>query len=82
MPKLRHDFTGGIPGLFSDAGFDIAWTQYQHLMIEKLNVLTSGWYPPNCHGKGDRGAVLPLPGSQEAFHGPSANPNFRNRIRE
>ena len=42
VPPLTHDFTNGVPGLLSPAGFDIAWTQYQSLMVEKLNNLTVG----------------------------------------
>ena len=32
----------GIPGLMSSAGFKIAWTDYQSLLINKLNELTAG----------------------------------------
>ncbi|KAI8962722.1 manganese and iron superoxide dismutase [Daldinia sp. FL1419] len=32
----------GIPGLLSDGGFDFAWTQYQQLVVERLNALTAG----------------------------------------
>lgn len=39
---LRHDFSAGVPGLFSGAGFDMAWTQYQSHLILKLNDLTAG----------------------------------------
>lgn len=42
LPMLRHNFSDGVPGLLSPAGFDMAWTQYQSLMIEKLNTLTAG----------------------------------------
>lgn len=42
MPPLAHDFRSGVPGLLSAEGFDIAWTQYMTLMMEKLNALTSG----------------------------------------
>ncbi|RDW68524.1 hypothetical protein BP5796_09181 [Coleophoma crateriformis] len=42
VPPLRHDFSEGVPGLFSAPGFDIAWTQNQSLMIEKLNSVASG----------------------------------------
>ena len=42
VPILSHDFTNGVPGLLSPAGFDMAWTQYQELMVERLNVLTAG----------------------------------------
>lgn len=42
VPLLTHDFSNGVPGLLSAPGFDIAWTQYQSLMVEKLNVLTAG----------------------------------------
>ena len=42
MPPLAHDFRNGVPGLLSPEGFDIAWTQYMTLMMEKLNALTAG----------------------------------------
>jgi hypothetical protein len=43
VPPLTHDFReSGIPEFLSPAGFDMAWTQYQSLMVEKLNVLTAG----------------------------------------
>lgn len=44
VPLLTHDFSNGVPGLLSPAGFNIAWTQYQSLMVEKLNTLTDGKY--------------------------------------
>lgn len=31
-----------MPDLLSPEGFDFAWTQYQGLMVEKLNLLTQG----------------------------------------
>jgi hypothetical protein len=42
VPPLTHNFQEGVPGLLSPNGFDMAWTQYQNLMVEKLNVLTAG----------------------------------------
>jgi Fe-Mn family superoxide dismutase len=42
VPSLGTDYTDGVPGLLSPAAFDMAWTQYQSLMVEKLNVLTAG----------------------------------------
>jgi hypothetical protein len=43
VPVLNHDFSAdGVPGLLGPAGFDVAWTQYQSLMVEKLNTLTAG----------------------------------------
>lgn len=42
VPPLTHDFRNGITEFLSPEGFDIAWTQYQGLMVEKLNVLTAG----------------------------------------
>ncbi|RDL34588.1 uncharacterized protein BP5553_07716 [Venustampulla echinocandica] len=42
VPLLPHNFQNGVPGLLSPAAFDISWTQYQSLMVEKLNVLTAG----------------------------------------
>ena len=42
VPLLGEDFTDGIPDFLSPAAFDMAWTQYQSLMVEKLNILTGG----------------------------------------
>lgn len=42
VPQLRHDFNEGVPGLLSADGYDMAWTQYMTLMIDKLNALTAG----------------------------------------
>lgn len=42
MPSLLHDFSEGVPNLMSPAGFQIAWTDYMGLMVEKLNALTAG----------------------------------------
>jgi Fe-Mn family superoxide dismutase len=42
VPPLTHNFREGVPGLLSPNGFDMAWTQYQSLMVEKLNVLIAG----------------------------------------
>ncbi|TDZ17724.1 37S ribosomal protein S26 [Colletotrichum sidae] len=41
-PDLPHDFTAGVPGLLSADGFDMAWTQYMRLILDKLNALTAG----------------------------------------
>ncbi|KAL1976691.1 hypothetical protein VTN31DRAFT_2973 [Thermomyces dupontii] len=43
VPQLTHDAyfkEHGVPDLLSPEGFDFAWTQYQGLMVEKLNLLT------------------------------------------
>lgn len=48
MPQLTHQATfkqHGIPGLMSPDGFDLAWNQYQAMMVDKLNLLTGGMYP-------------------------------------
>ncbi|KAK2628231.1 hypothetical protein QTJ16_002877 [Diplocarpon rosae] len=42
VPDINPVFRDGVPGLLSPAGFDIAWTQYQSLMVEKLNNLVAG----------------------------------------
>lgn len=42
VPPLPHNFEGGIPEFLSPAAFDISWTQYQRLMVDKLNQLTVG----------------------------------------
>lgn len=47
LPPLEQ-FENGIPGLFTKDGFRIAWTEYQGLMLEKLNALTAGIYISVC----------------------------------
>ncbi|WEW59705.1 superoxide dismutase [Emydomyces testavorans] len=45
VPKLMYDDSfreNGISDLLSPEGFDMAWTQYQGLMVEKLNLMTAG----------------------------------------
>ncbi|KZF24805.1 manganese and iron superoxide dismutase [Xylona heveae TC161] len=54
VPPLTHDAsfkTEGVPSLFSAEGFDLAWTQYQRLMVEKLNLLTGGTPDENATTK-------------------------------
>jgi hypothetical protein len=43
LPPLEQ-FQNGIPGLLTPDGFRIAWTEYQGMMLEKLNALTVGTY--------------------------------------
>jgi len=49
VPSLGFELKDGVPGLLSPAGFNIAWTQYQTFMIEKLNTLTAGMPIQNSH---------------------------------
>lgn len=42
VPELPHDYSQGVPNLMSPGGFNIAWTEYMKLMVEKLNALTVG----------------------------------------
>jgi len=57
LAPLAHDFRQGVPGLLSPDGFDMAWTQYQSHVLEKLNVLVAGsssfpaFSRPCSHGK-------------------------------
>ena len=41
LPSLPQ-FEEGIDGLLTKDGFRIAWTEYQGMMLEKLNALTVG----------------------------------------
>ena len=41
MPELEQ-FKNGVPGLLSPTGFDLAYTQYQSLMLEKLDYFVAG----------------------------------------
>ncbi|KAI1804129.1 hypothetical protein F4811DRAFT_300045 [Daldinia bambusicola] len=46
VPTLEGvEASEGIPGLLSDGGFDFAWTQYQDLVIQRLNALTADQVP-------------------------------------
>ncbi|KAJ6079301.1 hypothetical protein N7467_009054 [Penicillium canescens] len=43
LPQLQHDATykeNGIPEFLSPEAFDFSWTQYQSLLVDKLNLLT------------------------------------------
>ncbi|KAK4553007.1 hypothetical protein LTR86_009931 [Recurvomyces mirabilis] len=54
VPPLTFDETfrqDGIPGLLSDQGFRIAWTDYQALLVQKLNELTAGEPTENAQTK-------------------------------
>ncbi|KAI9823735.1 MAG: hypothetical protein M1832_002292 [Thelocarpon impressellum] len=45
VPPLTHDASfkaSGVPGMLSAEGFDMAWTQYQGLMVDRLNQFTAG----------------------------------------
>jgi superoxide dismutase len=45
MPQLIHGSNykeNGISEFLSPEAFDFAWTQYQSLMLDKLNLLTEG----------------------------------------
>jgi superoxide dismutase, Fe-Mn family len=43
VPRIAHT-EDGIPGLYTPQGIYVAWTEYQGLMIDKLNALTAGMY--------------------------------------
>ncbi|KXG45482.1 uncharacterized protein PGRI_040310 [Penicillium griseofulvum] len=45
IPQLQHDTyykENGIPEFMSPEAFDFSWTQYQTLLVNKLNLLTQG----------------------------------------
>lgn len=45
IPQLQHDAyykENGIPEFMSPEAFDFSWTQYQTLLVDKLNLLTQG----------------------------------------
>lgn len=37
--------TNGVPGLFSPAAFDVAWTQYHQYLVDQVNQMTAGRLP-------------------------------------
>ena len=46
IPQLQHDAyykENGVPEFMSPEAFDFSWTQYQTLLVDKLNLLTQGW---------------------------------------
>lgn len=54
VPPLTYDETfkrEGIPGLLTDHGYRIAWTEYQALLVHKLNELTAGEPYEDAHVK-------------------------------
>ncbi|EPE29268.1 Fe,Mn superoxide dismutase (SOD), C-terminal [Glarea lozoyensis ATCC 20868] len=51
VPPLAHDFRNGVPNLLSPGGFDLAWTQYQSYLVEKLNATTAGLDLASCKPK-------------------------------
>jgi len=44
LPMLRphHDYRNGIPDLYSQGGFEMAWTDYMTLILGKLNAAVAG----------------------------------------
>lgn len=47
VPQLGYDEAfrrNGVPGLLSPEGFELAWMQYQGLLVDKLNQMTAGMY--------------------------------------
>ncbi|TPX22664.1 hypothetical protein DIZ76_014542 [Coccidioides immitis] len=45
VPTLMYDATfreNGVSELLSPEGYDMAWTQYQGMVVDKLNLLTAG----------------------------------------
>lgn len=54
IPQLQHDAyykENGVPEFMSPEAFDFSWTQYQTLLVDKLNLLTQGQTRlarPNC----------------------------------
>ncbi|QSZ28697.1 hypothetical protein DSL72_003197 [Monilinia vaccinii-corymbosi] len=42
VPPLRHDFTQGITEFIGPAAFELSWTTYQKLMVDKLSEATAG----------------------------------------
>ncbi|KAH0551685.1 hypothetical protein GP486_007097 [Trichoglossum hirsutum] len=54
VPPLTHGESfkrDGIPGVLSAEGYEIAWLQYQRLMVDKLNLLTAGTPDENASTK-------------------------------
>lgn len=45
IPQLQNDTyykQNGVPEFMSPEAFDFSWTQYQTLLVDKLNLLTQG----------------------------------------
>ncbi|KAI9650161.1 hypothetical protein NHQ30_000174 [Ciborinia camelliae] len=49
VPPLKHDFTQGIEEFIGPGAFDLSWTSYQKLMVDKLTDATAG--KPYLEGK-------------------------------
>ena len=59
MPPLVNDITyqaEGINGVFTPEAYNIAWTQYQSHLVDNLNRLVVGDYPPPTAGAADAAA--------------------------
>jgi len=53
LTNMSAFIENGIPGLFSKKAFDIAWTEYQGLLVDNLNRLIdgqSGHIPAGVYG--------------------------------
>ncbi|KAK6614476.1 superoxide dismutase [Botrytis cinerea] len=42
IPPLKHDFSNGIPEFIGPQAFELAWTSYQKLMVDKLSDAIAG----------------------------------------
>ncbi|KAF7915756.1 uncharacterized protein EAE98_009367 [Botrytis deweyae] len=49
VPPLKHDFTNGIPEFIGPQAFELSWTSYQKLMVDKLSDAIAG--VPHLDGK-------------------------------
>lgn len=63
VPTLAHDFSEGVPNLMSPGGFNIAWSEYMALTVEKLNALTAGSF---CLAPGHASHCRPI-GQKRGF---------------
>ncbi|ATZ45637.1 Bcsod3 [Botrytis cinerea B05.10] len=56
IPPLKHDFSNGIPEFIGPQAFELAWTSYQKLMVDKLSDAIAG--VPHLDGKQPKDIAL------------------------
>ncbi|RAL62434.1 hypothetical protein DID88_005000 [Monilinia fructigena] len=69
VPPLRHDFTQGIKEFIGPAAFELSWTTYQKLMVDKLSQATAG----KAHLEGRRPKDIAIMCARDPEHAATFN---------
>ncbi|TEY50430.1 hypothetical protein BOTCAL_0276g00110 [Botryotinia calthae] len=56
IPPLKHDFSNGIPEFIGPQAFELSWTSYQQLMVDKLSDAIAG--VPHLDGRQPKDIAL------------------------